>query len=70
MTCGTFFYINSSLVELCDADWASSVVDRKNTSGGCSFFGNNLELWFNKKHNCSSLSTVEAKYIAAGSCYT
>lgn len=34
------------------------------------FLGNNLIAWFNKKHNCVSLSIVEAEYIAAGNSCT
>jgi hypothetical protein len=33
---------NSKLIGYCDADWAGSVDDRKSTSGGCFFLGNNL----------------------------
>jgi hypothetical protein len=51
----------------CDVDLAGSVDDRKSTSGGCFFLGNNLISWFSKKQNCVSLSTAEAEYIAAGS---
>ncbi|MCH79563.1 gag-pol polyprotein [Trifolium medium] len=58
---------NSTLVGYCDADWAGSADDRKSTSGGCFFLGNNLISWFSKKQNCVSLSTAEAEYIAAGS---
>ena len=54
----------------CDADWAGSTVDRKSTSGGCFYLGNNLISWFSKKQNCVSLSTAEAEYIAAGSSCT
>ena len=44
--------------------------DRKSTSGGCFYLGNNLVSWMSKKQNSVSLSTAEAEYIAAGSCCT
>ncbi|CAM8981883.1 unnamed protein product [Rhodiola kirilowii] len=61
---------NPHLVGFCDADWAGKAEDRKSTSGGCFFLGNNLVSWFSKKQNSISLSTAEAEYITAGSCYT
>ena len=53
-----------------DVDWAGSADDRKSTSGGCFYLGNNLVSWMSKKQNSMSLSTAEAEYIAVGSCYT
>ena len=61
---------NSSLAGYSDADWAGNADDRKSTSGGCFYLGNNLVSWFRKKQNSISLSTAEAEYIAAGSCCT
>ena len=40
----------------------------KRTTGTCQFLGGRLVSWFSKKHKSISTSTVEAKYIAAGSC--
>ncbi|KAL4035345.1 hypothetical protein IC575_004029 [Cucumis melo] len=58
---------NSTLVGYYDADWVNCSEDRKNTSRGCFFLGNNLISWFSKKKNCVSLSTTEAEYIVVGS---
>ncbi|VVA41345.1 PREDICTED: Copia, partial [Prunus dulcis] len=71
-TFGVYYSFDSN-VELAgysDADWAGSIDDRKSTTGGCFYIGNNLVSWFSKKQNCVSLSTAEAEYIAAGSCCT
>ena len=62
--------LNACLAGYLDADWAGSVDDRKSTSGGCFYLGNNLVSWMSKKQNSVSLSTAEAEYIAAGSCCT
>ncbi|XP_050244013.1 uncharacterized mitochondrial protein AtMg00810-like [Quercus robur] len=53
-----------------NAYWARNSDDRKSTSGGCFYVGNNLVSWMSKKQNSISLSTVEAEYVAAGSCCT
>ncbi|KAF7126654.1 hypothetical protein RHSIM_Rhsim11G0023400 [Rhododendron simsii] len=56
----------ANLAGYCDADWAGCADDRKSTSGGCFYIGNNLVSWLSKKQNSISLSTAEAEYIAAG----
>ena len=60
----------ADLAGFSDADWAGNSDDRKSTSGGCFYLGNNLVAWYSKKQNSISLSTAEAEYIAAGSCCT
>jgi len=56
-----------------DADWASNADDRKSTSGGCFYVGNNLVARLSKKHSSISLSTSELNTlllaIVALSCY-
>ena len=59
--------LNACLARYSNVDWASSVDDRKSTSGGCFYLGNNLVSWISKKQNSVSLSTAEAEYIATGS---
>ncbi|CAL2260119.1 unnamed protein product [Prunus armeniaca] len=59
-----------NLVGYSDADWAGCSDDRKSTSEGVFYVGNNLVAWHSKKQNSVSLSTAEAEYVAAGSCCT
>ncbi|XP_026410693.1 uncharacterized protein LOC113305922 [Papaver somniferum] len=61
---------NNSLVAYSDADWSVCVEDRKSTSGGCFYVGQNLVAWHIKKHNSQSLSTCEAEYVAASTFFT
>ena len=61
---------NACLASYSDVDWAGSVDDRKSTSGGYFYLGNNLVSWMSKKQNSVSLSSAKAEYIAAGSCCT
>jgi hypothetical protein len=56
------------LIGYSDADYARCQIDRKSTSGTCQFLGRSLVSWASKKTKSSSLSTVEAEYIAAGHC--
>jgi len=57
--------INLVVVGYSDADWAGNADDRKSTSIGCFYVGNNLVAWMSKKQAFISLSTAEAEYIAA-----
>ena len=61
---------NACLAGYLDADWAGSMDDRKSTSSGCFYLGNNLVSWMSKKQNSMSFFIVEAEYIAPGSCCT
>ena len=56
------------LIGYSNSDYAGDQVDRKLRSGTCHFLGWSLVCWSSKKQNCVSLSTVEAEYIAVGSC--
>ncbi|KAL5758013.1 hypothetical protein ACOSP7_020624 [Xanthoceras sorbifolium] len=47
-----------------DADWAGSVVDRRSTSGYCSYVWGNLVTWRSKKQSVVSRSSVEAEFRA------
>ena len=47
-----------------DSDWARSVVDRKLTSGYCTFAWGNLVTWRSKKQSVVAKSSTEAKYRA------
>ena len=61
---------NQNLVGFCDVDWAGNLDDRRSTTGGCFFLGNNLVSWHSKKQSCVSSSTAEVEYIVLGSCCT
>ncbi|XP_065617297.1 uncharacterized mitochondrial protein AtMg00810-like [Quercus suber] len=61
---------NDVLAGYSDTDWAGNADDRKSTSGGCFYVGNNLVSWMSKKQNSISLSTAEVEYIAASNCCT
>ncbi|GKC86616.1 retrovirus-related pol polyprotein from transposon TNT 1-94 [Tanacetum coccineum] len=48
-----------------DSDHAGDYVDRKSTSGVCTFIGCCLTLWFSKKQTALAISTTEAEYVSA-----
>jgi len=60
--------VSLNLVGYSDSNFAGCKIDRKSTSGTCHLLGSSLVSWHNKKQACVALSTVEAEYIAAGSC--
>ena len=67
------WYLKKSSLELIgffDADYASSKIDRKSTSGIYQFLGHMLVFWSSKKQNSIAFSTTEAEYIATSSCCT
>nr|GEV58327.1 hypothetical protein [Tanacetum cinerariifolium] len=47
-----------------DSDHAGDYVDRKSTSGVCTFIGCCLTYWFSKKQTPLAISTIEAKYFS------
>ncbi|CAM8981982.1 unnamed protein product [Rhodiola kirilowii] len=55
---------STEIVGYCDADWAGDRVDRKSTTGFCTFIGGNLVTWKSKKQKVISCSSAEAEYRA------
>ncbi|GJY16493.1 hypothetical protein Tco_0386915 [Tanacetum coccineum] len=49
-----------------DSDHAGDYVDRKSTSGICTFMGCCLTSWFLKKQTTLAISTTKAEYVSAG----
>ncbi|GJV81348.1 hypothetical protein Tco_1517218 [Tanacetum coccineum] len=54
----TIVYVNS--------DHTGDYVDRKSTSGVCTFVGCCLTSWFSKKQTALAISTTEAEYVSTG----
>ncbi|GJW87546.1 copia protein [Tanacetum coccineum] len=48
-----------------DSDHAGDYIDRKSTSGVCTFTGCCLTSWFSKKQTALAISTIEAEYVSA-----
>ncbi|KAK2433017.1 putative mitochondrial protein [Trifolium repens] len=61
---------NVSLEAYTDADYAGSVVDRRSTTGYCTFLGGNLVTWKSKKQSVVARSSAEAEFraMAQGIC--
>ncbi|WZZ36046.1 hypothetical protein YC2023_019447 [Brassica napus] len=55
---------NTEIVGYCDADWARDRVDKRSTTGYCTFIGGNLVTWKSKKQKIVSCSSAEAEYRA------
>nr|GEV78361.1 retrovirus-related Pol polyprotein from transposon TNT 1-94 [Tanacetum cinerariifolium] len=49
-----------------DSDHVRDYVDRKSTSGICTFMGCCLTYWFSKKQTALAISTTETEYVSAG----
>ncbi|KAM2986072.1 hypothetical protein FF2_006398 [Malus domestica] len=50
-----------------DAEWAGNSLDRKPTTGFCTFVGGNLVTWKSKKQSVVARSSAEAEYRAMAS---
>nr|GEV98559.1 copia protein [Tanacetum cinerariifolium] len=48
-----------------DSDHTGDYIDRKSTSGVCTFMGCCLTYWFSKKQTTLVISTTKAKYVSA-----
>ena len=59
---------NFNLVAYSDSDFAGYKVDRKSTTGHCTFLGSSIISWCSKKQTSVALSTAEAEYMAAAAC--
>ncbi|GJT20546.1 hypothetical protein Tco_0890483 [Tanacetum coccineum] len=53
------------IIVYADPDHAGDYVDRKSTSGICTFVGCCLTSWFSKKQTTLAISTTEAEYASA-----
>nr|GEZ21406.1 copia protein [Tanacetum cinerariifolium] len=63
---GLWYPIGSGIetVVYADSNHARDYVDRKSTSGICTFMGYCLTSWFSKKQTALAISTTEAEYVS------
>jgi hypothetical protein len=64
------FYTSSktfNLVGYSDSDWGRDLDEKKSTTGFVFFMGDTSFTWISKKQSIVTLSSCEAKYIAANS---
>ena len=59
----------SELIRFIDSDFAGDKEDRKNTSAYMFMLGFKVVSWCSKKQPIVTLSTTEAKFVAATVCY-
>nr|GEW20592.1 retrovirus-related Pol polyprotein from transposon TNT 1-94 [Tanacetum cinerariifolium] len=52
------------LTAFSDTDHARCIDTRKSTSRGIQFLGDKLVSWMSKKHDCTTMSSAEAEYVA------
>ncbi|TYK23201.1 putative mitochondrial protein [Cucumis melo var. makuwa] len=52
------------VLKLTYSDWTRSIVDRKSTSGYCTFVRSNLVTWRSKKQGVVARTSAEAEYRA------
>ncbi|GJY29887.1 zf-CCHC domain-containing protein [Tanacetum coccineum] len=52
-----------------DSDHAGDFVDRKSTSGVCTFIGCCLTSWMSKKQTALAISTTKAEYVSLGKAF-
>ena len=55
---------NLNLLIYTDSDFAGGLLDRRSTTGYCTFLGGNLVTWRSKKQNVVSKSSTEAEFRA------
>ncbi|KAL5854358.1 hypothetical protein ACOSQ3_004176 [Xanthoceras sorbifolium] len=55
---------NRKIEVFADADWAGSPIDRRSTTGYCTYIWGNLVTWHSKKQSVVSRSSAEAEFTA------